>query len=281
MKSEYFNSMRKGWRQQIVHFSLFTLTFFCAPSLLLAQVGEYRNDFAIGGSAGVVLSSVSFVPEVPQDQLVGKTAGLTLRYVGEKYFNSICAVVAEVNYAQIGWKERIWDYNDEAVINPTTNEAEHYARKINYLQVPLLARMGWGRERRGFQFFFQVGPQLGVWLSESTDANFDLDNPNVNQRISHVSGPDITVDNYTYHYSNMYHKPVENKFDYGIAGGGGLEFSHPKVGHFLLEGRYYFGLGNIYGNSKRDYFSKSNIQNIVVKLSYLFDVSRTKNSKIK
>jgi len=64
-------------------------------------------------------------------------------------------------------------------------------------------------------------------------------------------------------------------------GGLGLEFSHPKVGHFLLEGRYYYGLGNIYGDSKRDYFGRSNYSNIVVKLSYLFDILKTNNPKIK
>ena len=187
----------------------------------------------------------------------------------------------QVNYVQTGWKERIWDSKDNAVVNAETGLAEEYSRKINYVQVPLFARMGWGREVRGFQFFFQIGPQFGLYLNETTDANFDLDHPNVNDRISHVSGPDISFAGKTYNYSNMYHKPVENKFDYGIAGGGGLEFSHSKMGHFLLEGRYYFGLGNIYGNSKRDYFAKSNHQNIVVKLSYLFDITKTKNAKRK
>ena len=65
--------------------------------------------------------------------------------------------------------------------------------------------------------------------------------------------------------------PVENKFDYGIAVGMGLEVSINRVGHFLLEGRY------LYGDSKRDFFSKSNNNSIVVKLSYLFDLTRTKN----
>ena len=69
---------------------------------------------------------------------------------------------------------------------------------------------------------------------------------------------------------------VEKRFDYGIALGGGIEFSHRKMGHFQLEGRYYYGLGNIYGDSKRDYFSKSNHQSIIIKLTYLFDVVKTK-----
>jgi hypothetical protein len=74
---------------------------------------------------------------------------------------------------------------------------------------------------------------------------------------------------------------VENKLDYGIAVGAGLEFSNRHVGHFLIEGRYYYGLGNIYGSTKRDYFGRSNFGNIVVKFTYLFDIIRTKNSKIK
>ena len=66
--------------------------------------------------------------------------------------------------------------------------------------------------------------------------------------------------------------PVETKFDYGIAAGLGTEWSHPCLGHFQLEARYYYGLGNIYGSSKSDFFGKSNFGNIVVKASYLFDI---------
>ena len=55
---------------------------------------------------------------------------------------------------------------------------------------------------------------------------------------------------------------VEHKFDYGIAAGLGVEYTIPRVGHFLLEGRYYYGLGNIYGDTKRDYFASSNYQTI-------------------
>ena len=53
------------------------------------------------------------------------------------------------------------------------------------------------------------------------------------------------------------------------------------MGHIIIDARYYYGLGNIYGNTKRDYFARSNFQNIAVKLTYLFDIVRTKNDKIK
>ena len=261
--------------------NLFIILFSLFITTVSAQIGEYRNEFAVGFNGGLNMSSVDFVPEVPQSQLFGKTFGLSLRYTGEKYFNSICAIVAEVNYSQMGWEERIWDANDEPVINGETGLAEEYCRKVDYIQVPLFARLGWGRERRGFQFFFQAGPQIGYFLSEKSEYNFDLDHPNWNYRVSHISGPDIVQDGKIYKFSNMYHMPIENKLDYGIAVGLGLEFSQSKIGHFMLEGRFYYGLGNIYGSSKRDYFSKSDYQTITVKATYLFDIVKSKNDKIK
>lgn len=244
---------------------------------VVAQVGQYRSEFAAGVNGGYVLSNVGFSPRIPQSMLGGKTAGITLRYTCEKYFNSICAIVAEVNYAQTGWKERIEDINENPVMALDKDEPEAYSRVVDYVQVPVFARLGWGRERSGFQFFFQIGPQLGYYLSEKAIANFDIDHPNAQDRASKISMP---LQNYP-DYKGIYHMPIENKLDYGITGSFGLEFSNRYLGHFLFDARYYFGLGNIYGNTKRDFFGKSNYANIAVKLSYLFDISKTTNPKIK
>jgi hypothetical protein len=235
-----------------------------------AQVGEYRTDFAIGANAGYMLSNVGFVPEVPQGMLGGVTGGLSLRYTCEKYFKSICAIVAEVNIAQTGWKEDILDVDNQPVYYFDDKEKTNplmYERKMTYLQVPIMARLGWGRERKGFQAFFQLGPQFGCFLSDKINTNIVPGYGTANQRVSNIVAQDTMA--------------VENKFDYGVVGGAGLEFSHPKLGHFILEGRYYYGLGNIYGNSKSDYFGKSNMGQIVIKATWLFDIIRTKNDKIK
>lgn len=232
-----------------------------------AQVGEYRTDFAVGVNGGYVLSNVGFQPDVPQSMLGGMTMGVTLRYTCEKYFKSICAIVAEVNLVQTGWKEKIQGMENQPLYYEGSTEALHYQRKMTYLQIPLFARLGWGRERKGLQGFFQVGPQLGIFLSESTTTNLIDGEEPTEQRSSSIVEQES--------------KPVERKFDYGIAGGAGIEFSVPKVGHFMLEGRYYYGLGNIFGNSKSDYFGKSNFGQIVIKATYLFDIVKTKNDKIK
>ena len=73
--------------------------------------------------------------------------------------------------------------------------------------------------------------------------------------------------------------PVEKRFDYGIAAGLGAEWSIRRIGHIILEARYYYGLGNIYGNSKKDFFGKSNNSNIIIKLTYLYDIVKNKNNK--
>lgn len=65
--------------------------------------------------------------------------------------------------------------------------------------------------------------------------------------------------------------PIKNKIDYGITAGLGAEFSS-SIGHIMLEGRYYYGLGDIYGNSKKDVFSRSANGVIVAKMTYLFTV---------
>ena len=165
----------------------------------------------------------------------------------------------------MGWTEDIIDHDRNPVVNAVTGLAEEYSRTLNYIQVPLFAHLAWGRETKGMQFFVNLGPQFGYLLSESTQMNFDFKNRNMTDRSNQVVAQDTMA--------------VENKLDYGIALGGGIEYAHPKIGHFLLEARYYYGLGNIYGNSKRDYFAKSNLGNIVVKATYLFDVSRTKRHK--
>ncbi|MGI6242534.1 MAG: porin family protein [Prevotella sp.] len=247
-----------------------TKHFFFALLLLMplcvsAQIGEHRSTFSVGVNGGYNLSTIRFTPKVVQKMKGGITGGLSMRYTVEKYFSTIASVAAEVNYGQMGWSEDIRDVNDQPVINSVTGLAEEYSRTINYIQIPLMAHLAWGREDKGVNFFVNAGPQFGYYLSESTKMNFDWDSKNMADRANTIVAQDTMA--------------VENKFDYGITAGLGIEYCHPKVGRFLLEGRYYYGLGNIYGDSKRDYFGSSNFGTITVKLSYLFDISRYRRSE--
>ena len=265
MRDAITNTMARMARR-LAALCLFVLLPFTAN----AQVGEYRTDLAVGFSGGYVSSNVGFVPEVPQSRLGGLTAGLTVRYTCEKYFKSICSLQAEVNITQTGWKEDIRDLDGNKVYyksDPTKSEALRYERRMTYLQIPLLARLGWGRERKGLQGYIVLGPQIGTFLGESVKSNLVKDAETQTQRSSKVVAQDSL--------------PVQRKFDYGIVVGAGVEVSMKKVGHFMIEGRYYYGLGDFFNNTKSDFFGRSNFGQIVVKATWLFDIIRTKNDKIK
>ena len=244
--------------------SLFLLFY---PLLLTAQVGSHRNEFAIGVNGGYVLSNVGFVPKVTQTFHGGMTGGVSFRYISEKYFQTLCSIHAEINYVQAGWKEDIVNLQNEPVLNKSTGLAEEYSRTINYIQVPVFAHLAWGKERNGFNFFVQAGPQIGFFVSETTSKNYET--PNI---ATDGTGRSNTI-------ANQENMPVEKKFDYGIAARLGTEYSNDHIGHFLLEARYYYGLGNIYGNTKKDYFGKSNNGSFLIKATYLFDITKSKNNK--
>jgi len=214
-----------------------------------AQVGEHRNDFSIGATAGWNMNRKNFVPNIKQTYLQSPIIGVAARYICEKYFTCIAGVQAEVMYSNMGWKEVIEDGSNNT-----------YSRHLHYIELPILMQMGWGREVRGLKFVFMAGPQFGFLLGNTEyrgGGTWDV-----------TKRPQGVV----YQYD---HDP-DRKIDYGIAAGLGVELS-TGIGHFILEGRYYYGLGDAYDNSKRGYFSRSANQAIQAKLTYLFDVIKTKN----
>lgn len=219
-----------------------------------AQVGEARYDFAIGANAGMAMNTVSFDPTIRQSMHMGPTFGLTMRYTCEKYFSMVCAIQLEVNYSRLGWKEDIRNGDDEPL-------PDRYERHHDYIQVPLLARLGWGREKRGAMGYLVAGPQVGFCLSES---------------VSRSDAWTLTAEGVPDRPNGMYAQydmPIEKKFDYGITAGLGLELS-TKIGHFMLEGRYYYGLSDLFGNSKKDVYGRSANGSVIAKVTYLFSLTK-------
>ena len=220
------------------------------PATLRAQVGDPRRDLAIGFNAGATMNMVTFTPTIKQNLKPAFSGGLTLRYTCEKYFKSLCAFQVELNYANLGWEELIETSSDT------------YSRDMHYIQMPVLARMGWGYEEKGAMFYVVAGPQLGYCIADREHRGGAFSEETLNKRPNKVT--------------QQYGKAIDRPFDYGITAGLGLEVNTRKVGHFMLEGRYYYGLSDIFGNGKKDVFGRSANGTIVVKASYLFDIIRTK-----
>lgn len=218
-----------------------------------AQIGEPRNNIAIGISGGVAMNTIGFDPTIKQNMHIGPTFGVVARFTSEKYFKTYCALQLELNYTTLGWNEKILDANSKPL--PDT-----YRRDQHYLQLPVLARLGWGKENKGLMGYFIAGPQVGYCIGEkTTQSDFTLNDDGTPNRPNGLT--------------DQYGKSIERKFDYGITGGLGLELS-TKIGHFLVEGRYYYGLSDIFNNSKKDTFGRSNNGTIIAKVTYLIDIKK-------
>ena len=213
----------------------------------MAQLGEERQNLAVGVNLGMNMTKVDFNPRIKQKSHNGMAFGLTARYMCEKYFNMMCGIQAEINYTQRGWKEDIEDGTENT-----------YSRTMNYVEIPLLAHLAFGKDAldKGVKFFVNMGPQVAFFLNEKEKMS---ENWNPSGRPNGVI--------------QQYGKMVENKFDYGLLGGLGLELS-TKAGHFLLDGRYYYGLADFWGSLKKDDFGRSGHSYMGVKLTYLFDITK-------
>lgn len=258
--------MRYNIRRLVIATAIIIFNFqLSIVSSISAQVGEYRHVWSFGLSGGYALNKVSFQPDVSQKMHGGYTYGIVGRYTSEKYFSTICSLQMEVNITQLGWKEDIQTISGDRVINPDTGLAEEYKRDITYVQIPFLAHLAWGKERRGVNAFLNAGPQIGFYAKEKISKNYEKPYTPTNYP-DYVSGKQRV--NTEVEQETM---AIEKKFDYGIAVGAGVEWDIRYVGRMSLEGRYYYGLGNLFGDSKTDEFGKSSNGTIFVKLSYLRD----------
>lgn len=201
---------------------------------------HYSANIALGVKGGVNFSRVEFTPTVSQSMVAGGNAGIAFRYIEENHFGFIL----EANWEQRGWKE---DF-DDAPFN--------YERTLNYIQIPFLAHIYFGR--RG-KFFINAGPSVSFFLGESTKSNFDYAN------VSSVS-------NFPVHTTYQYGMPVHQKVDYGISGGIGGEFSINRRNSIYLDARFYFGLGNVLKSGRAETLRGSNPMTISISAGYWFRV---------
>lgn len=211
-------------------------------NILYAQT-HYDGNISIGGKAGFSLSRIQFNPTVPQSFQPGILVGGAFRYIEERHFG----IIAEFNLVQRGWKEKYDGYNFS------------FNRKFTYLQVPLLTHIYFGSNK--FHGFFNAGPEIGFMIGESTSSNFDYENVSTINDFPSVNRP---LDQYTL--------GVHSKFDYGISAGLGMEYIPSRRSSIILEGRFYYGLNDVFSNHKKDVFASSSGLSIMVSLGYIYRI---------
>lgn len=236
IKTDLHNKSRVGL--------LVRLTLICAALLgawLPASAQRhYVPHVHVGVHGGISLSQQSFYPSVEEKMLGGMNFGFSFRYAEERHVG----ILVELNLEQRGWKE---DFKETPL---------SFQRRLTYIELPIMTHIFFGgRKVKGF---FNLGPEVGYMIGDKVTADFDyMAAPNV---------PDFPTNR---RYEQM-QLDIHSRFDYGITAGAGVEFIIKKRHSITLEGRYYYGLGNIYPSSKRDIFSASRGSSIQVTLGYLF-----------
>lgn len=217
----------------------------CFSFVYVVAQRKFPVEWNVGVNAGATFSSLSFVPRINTKTMQGITGGVSARYISEENFG----LIAELNYAQQGWVE---DFSklDPSVIS---QYKPAYTHRLSYLELPVMTHLYFGRKAR---FVFNFGPQLSFLTSQKESMNAGL---------SSLLAAD--ADSSYINVRDQYGKKTDKSFDYGLVVGTGVEL-RTAVGNFMLEGRYYFGLGDIFNSSKSDYFSRSAHRVLSAKLTY-------------
>lgn len=202
----------------------------------------YSPELYLGIKGGSTLSKTLFTPHVKQGWEQGAIGGIVVRYTEEKLFG----LIAEIDFEQRGWKE---DFEGAPF---------SYDRRLNYIQVPLLTHIYFGNRVKGF---VNLGPTFGYMIGSKISSNFNYVDPS--------SIPDFPIRNRSITQMSL---EIDNRFDYGIVGGLGVELTVARRHSIMIEGRYYFGIGNIFSSAKKDPFSASRNSSIAITAAYMFKV---------
>lgn len=216
------------------------LILLAIPAIPLSAQRHYIPHVHVGVHGGVSMSRQSFYPSIKESMLNGLQFGFSFRYAEERHVG----LLAELNIEQRGWKENF----EEAPFS--------FQRRLTYIELPIMTHIFFGS--RTVKGFFNLGPEVGYMIGDKATADFPyMELPNV---------PDFPS-NRRYEQMQM---DISSRFDYGITAGAGVEFIIRRRHSITLEGRYYYGLGNIFPSARKDIFSASRGSSIQITLGYLF-----------
>ena len=223
------------------------IAFIVTALAVLSALGQthYEGTLSVGGKAGASFSRVGFNPTVQQTMSPGMTAGVMVRYIEENNFG----LVAELNLTQRGWKEQ-FDDSDYS-----------YSHRFTYLELPIMTHIFFGNKR--VKGFFNLGPEINVMVGDGIQSNF-----------AYSDAADLDYFKQDARHTEQLTMPVKGKLDYGICGGAGMEFCLNSKQSLLLEGRFYYGLTDVFPNHKTDIFSSSNPMTATVTLGYFYRIGK-------
>jgi hypothetical protein len=187
---------------------------FLMAGILIPIQAQFRYGFQGGLNVTTQIAKNYNADFAKNEILIGFNAGPAINYMWGRHFSLYSAIFLE-NKGTRGHVE-------------LNGKSADVSNRLLYLDVPLLAR--WNFKAGGLVIFIEAGPYAGFGLSGKA-------------RIE-------TADQTKSWDINWGNEPQDDfkRFDYGAAGGAGLEWKS-----FSLEGCFSYGLANIYALSQTGY----------------------------
>lgn len=209
----------------------------CCP-LAMAQT-RIPREVHLGVIGGANLSKYTFYPSATQKFSPSYTAGIAMRYIEETFFGL---------QAEFLLTQRVYA-DDFTEINPDFN----YKRQLTYVELPVMAHVYFKLGDRN-EVAFDAGPKFAFFLYDDISSNLPDDYGQ--------------VDTEYYPHTYLHHTlPISRKFDYGIQAGLGYEFKFNRKMSLQLQGRFYYGLANLWPDTKADIFQQSSNQSVQIVMS--------------
>lgn len=190
--------------------------------------GGFKFKVGLRGGANYCTFSVPTAsPSLKIDPILGYHGGLILSLGGEKF-----SVQPEILYSQIGGKSN-------TTLGGTSVEGKTI---VNTVTVPILLKVALGSDK--FKFFINAGGYGSYALNGKATSN--------------INGSSSSID--------IKFTKDDARLEYGAVGGAGISLGLGGA-QLLIEGRYYYGLGN---NNDVGKDNKSFVRNIQGSIGLLF-----------
>lgn len=196
------------------------------------------REVHLGVVGGYNLSEYTFHPRVSQRFTGSYTMGVAARYIEEEIFG----LQAELLLTERGFAD---------LFEPNPEEWK-FERKLLYVELPVLAHV-YFKVGKHNEVSIDLGPKFAYFLSDRSESN-----------LPENYGQEGSSRNRVYLHHEL---PIAKKFDYGLQGGLGYEFKFNEQYSAQLSGRYYFGLANLWPDSKSDHFEQASNQSMQIVLT--------------
>lgn len=189
--------------------------------MAFASRASAQHTLAIVGGAG--MTNARLYPVQESRPIWGvATGGVSWRhYTAERFVGGIGV--------DLEFMQRGFSYSPDAYMHEDKKDYNYYTRRVNSLVMPML----WQPHFYLFKNHVRVYLEAGITLTVNLNATYE-------NEITKTEGP--------YNFKLV----RDNRFEYGLAGGGGIDFLVGQV-EFGFRARYYFGYSDMMRNRNKYY----------------------------